>query len=276
MQFAINDSLNWNVVKRPIFFADANGQPTPYDQKVAIVREDTQKPLGIVAPSYEPLQNHSLKQLVAPMVDEGVLTVSNSGTLNGGAKVFLQLAINKEFEVIGESYKGFLTLLNSHNGTTAVAVGPTMVRVICSNTFSCAMTDISERFRHTAGVTERVLNTQAVNTFVDNAMEVYSRNVETLASARCTGSQFKEALEAVYQKPVDKMRDSFVEKLNRLFYSGVGNEGRTMYDAMNAVTEYSSHHAKKTVAGNTYYSQFGAGASINRRAMGVLLEMAAV
>ena len=276
MQFAINDSLDWNVVKRPIFFADADGQPVPYDQKVAIIREDNQKPLGVVAPSYEPLQNSTLKQLVAPMVEEGLLEVANSGTLSGGAKVFLQLKINKEFEVIGESYEGYLTLLNSFNGSTAVSAGPTLTRVICSNTFTCAMKDMSERFRHTAGVTEKVLSSQAVVQFVDGAMEVYSRNVEKLATTRCTSAQFKKALEDIYQKPIDKMRETFVEKLDRLFYSGVGNDGRTMYDAMNAVTEFSSHHAKKTVAGNTYYSQFGKGANINRRAMGVLLEMATV
>lgn len=276
MQFALNDSLDWEVVKRPIFFADADGQPQPYESKVAIVREDTGAPLGIVAPAYEPFQNASLKQLVAPMISEGLLTVANTGSLSGGGKVFLQLQVNEEFHVVGETYKGMLTILNSHNGTTAVAIGPTMVRVICSNTYAAAMTDLSERFRHSAGVTERVLNTTAVTTFVGDAMRVYSEKAETLAAARFTTDQFRASLEAVYRKPVKDLRDSFVDKMVRLFHSGVGTEGRTAYCAWNAYTEFASHHAKKTAAGNAYYSQFGTGASVNRRAMGVLLEMATV
>jgi phage/plasmid-like protein (TIGR03299 family) len=273
--FALNDTLDWSVSKRPLFFAGVDGQTVAYDQKVAIVRDDTDAPLGVVAPAYEPFQNASLKQLVAPMVEEGMLTVANTGSLNGGGKVFLQLQVNEEFRVVGETYRGMLTILNSHNGSTAVAIGPTMVRVICSNTYAAALTDLSERFRHSAGVTERVLSSTAVSTFVGDAMRVYSEKAEALAAARFTTDQFRASLEAVYRKPVKDLRDSFVEKMVRLFHSGVGTEGRTAYCAWNAYTEYSSHHAKKTAAGNKYYSEFGKGASVNEKALGVLLEMAA-
>lgn len=276
MQFSISDQLDWAVSKRQLFFLDHTGAPVAYDQKMAVVREDNNCPIGVVAPSYEPLQNEDLKQLVAPMVEEGVLTVENQGFLSKGAKVFIQLQVNKEFEVIGESYKGYLTLLNSHNGTASVAIGPAMQRVICSNTFQCAYNDIGEKFRHSAGVTERVLNTKAITNFVDEAMKVYAGKVETLASARCTSAQFREALETIYNKPVDKMRDSFVSKLNDLFYNGKGNEGKTFYDAFNSLTEHNTHYARKTKAGNVFYNQFGQGATINRRALSVLTELAAV
>jgi phage/plasmid-like protein (TIGR03299 family) len=276
MQFSISDSLDWQVSKRQLFFLDHTGAPVAYDQKMAVVREDNNCPIGVVAPSYEPLQNEDLKQLVAPMIEEGVLTVENQGFLSKGAKVFLQLKVNKEFEVIGESYKGYLTLLNSHNGTASVAIGPAMQRVICSNTYQACYNDIGEKFRHTEGVTERVLNTTAITNFVDEAMKVYASKVETLASTRCTGAQFREALETIYNKPVDKMRDSFVSKLNDLFYNGRGNEGKTFYDVFNSLTEHNTHHARKTKAGNVFYNQFGQGATINRRALSVLTEMAAV
>ena len=274
MQFSISDNLDWSVSKRQLFFLDHTGAPVAYDQKMAVVREDNNCPIGVVAPSYEPLQNEDLKQLVAPMVEEGVLTIENQGFLSRGAKVFIQLQVNKEFEVIGESYRGYLTLLNSHNGTASVAIGPAMQRVICSNTFQAAYNDIGEKFRHTEGVTERVLNTTAITNFVDEAMKVYASKVETLATTRCTGAQFREALETIYNKPVDKMRDSFVSKLNDLFYNGKGNEGKSLYDVFNACTEWSNHYARKTKAGNVYYTQFGQGANINRRAMAVLTEMA--
>lgn len=274
MQFSISDDLSWSVSKRQLFFLDHTGAPVAYDQKMAVVREDNNCPIGVVAPSYEPLQNEDLRQLVAPMVEEGVLTIENQGFLSKGAKVFIQLQVNKEFEVIGESYRGYLTLLNSHNGTASVAIGPAMQRIICSNTFQCAYNDIGEKFRHTEGVTERVLNTTAITNFVDEAMKVYTSKVETLASTRCTGAQFRQALETIYNKPVDKMRDSFVSKLNDLFYNGNGNEGKSLYDIFNACTEWSNHYARKTKAGNVYYTQFGQGATINRRALSVLTEMA--
>lgn len=276
MQIAMNDQLDWAVSKRQLLFVNAEGDFSPVPNRNVIVREDNEAALGICADSYEPLQNEDLKSLVSPMVAEGVLTVENQGFLGNGKKVFVQLRVNKEFEVIGEEYQGYLTLLNSFDGTASVAIGPSMFRVVCGNTFAAAYSDLGERFRHTEGVTDRVLNTQSVVNFVDNAMKRYSESVETLSASAISAGQFEKAVEKIFQKKVSDMRESTVDKLNKLFYSGAGNEGRTAYDAFNAVTDFSSHHMRKTEAGNFYYSQFGQGANLSRRAMAVLSEMVAV
>jgi hypothetical protein len=139
-----------------------------------------------------------------------------------------------------------------------------------------AYKDIGEKFRHTEGVTERVLESTTIINYVNDAMRKYSEYVETLASARCTERQLKDAVEQIYQQPTDKMRDSFVSQLNNLFYNGKGNEGKTMYDAFNAITEYATHYSRKNASGRFNYANFGKGAEINRRAMAVLTEMATV
>jgi phage/plasmid-like protein (TIGR03299 family) len=246
----------------------------PWDEKQAVVRDDNDVALGVVSPGYELVQNDDLKSLITPMVSEGLLTVTNQGYLNKGAKVFIQAEVNQEFQVAGESYKGLITLLNGHTGNASVAIGTTATRVICSNTFAMAYRDIGERFRHTEGVTERVLESTVVVNYVNDAMRKYSEYVETLAGARCTSSQFKQAVEEIYGKSTDKLRDSFVSQLNDLFYNGKGNEGRTFYDAFNAVTEYATHFSRKTADGRFNYSHFGKGAETNRRAMAVLTELA--
>jgi phage/plasmid-like protein (TIGR03299 family) len=274
--FSKSDDLSWSVEKRPLYFTGNDGQPVAWPDKMAIVRQDTGRCLGSVSDSYEPVQNSDLKTLITPMVEEGVLTVANQGYLNHGAKVFIQAQIEQEFVVIGESYKGYITLLNSHNGSSSVSVGPVMHRVICGNSFTAAYREIGQRFRHTEGVTERFLSSSAVIDFVDEAMKVYAGKVETLAKTPCSGTQFRNALELIYQKEVKDMRESFIDKLNHLFYNGAGNEGRTMYDCFNSVTEYSNHHARKTISGNYYYANFGQGANAGRRAMEVLTELSAV
>jgi hypothetical protein len=210
------------------------------------------------------------------MVEEGLLTIENVGYLAHGAQVFAQAKVNQEFQVIGENYNSYITILNGHTGNASVAIGSTATRVICGNTFAMAYSDISERYRHNTGVNERVLETTAILDYVNGAMKKYSEYVETLASTKCTSAQFRNALETIYNKPVDKMRASFVQKLNDLFYSGKGNEGKTFYDALNSVTEYASNYSRKSVNGRFQYANFGQGANINRRAMAVLTEMAAV
>lgn len=272
--FKVNDQLNWTVSKRTLCYINAQGKMMPWNEKKAVVRDDNDIALGIVSPSYELVQNEDLKQLVAPMVSEGLLTVVNQGYLSKGAKVFIQAEVNQEFQVAGESYKGLITLLNGHTGNASVAIGTTATRVICSNTFAMAYKDIGERFRHTEGVTDRVLTSTAVVDYVNDAMRKYSEYAETLASTPCSASQFTRAVEDIYGKDISNLRDSFVSQLNNLFYNGTGTEGRTMYDAFNAMTEYATHYSRKSKDGRFNYANFGKGADVNRRAMAVLTEMA--
>jgi phage/plasmid-like protein (TIGR03299 family) len=274
--FAVTDNLDWTVSHRPLFFQRENGTTAEWSERVAVVRDDNERCLGVVAPTYETVQNSDLLNLINPMVSEGLLTVENMGHLNHGARVFAQAKLNQEYKVIGEDYQGFVTLLNGHVGNCSVAIGSTMTRVICGNTFASAYSDISERYRHSAGVTERVLESTFIIDYVNGAMKTYSDYVETLAGAKCSGSQFRTFVEEVYEKPVDKLRDSFVSQLNNLFYNGKGNEGKTYYDAFNAVTEYASNYSRKTVSGRFQYAQFGQGARINNRALRAGLELAAV
>ena len=274
--FAVTDNLNWTVEHRALFFNGTNGKPVQWNEKVAVVRTDNGRCLGAVSPNYETVQNSDLLGLINPLVEEGLLTVENMGHLNHGARVFAQAKVNQEFQVLGEDYKSYITLLNGHVGNAAVAIGPSATRVICGNTFAMAYADIAERYRHTTGVNERVLSSKAVLDYVNGAMQTYSEKVETLANSRCSGSQFRNALERIYNKDLGKMRVSFVDQLTTLFYEGKGNEGKTFYDAFNSLTEYASNYSRKSKAGKFNYSQFGQGARVNTRAMNVLTEMAAV
>lgn len=274
--FAITDNLDWSVSHRPLFFQRENGTTCEWPDRVAVVRDDNERCLGTVSPDYETVQNSDLLKLVQPLVDEGLLTIENRGYLNHGARVFAQAKVNQEYKVIGEDYNGYITLLNGHVGNCAVAIGSTMTRVICGNTFASAYSDISEKYRHSSGVTGRVLESTFVIDYVNGAMKTYSDYMEKLAVAKCTGSQFRAYVEQVYNKPVDTMRDSFVSQLNNLFYSGKGNEGKTYHDAFAALTEYASNYSRKTASGRFLYSQFGQGARINNRALSAALELAAV
>jgi hypothetical protein len=121
-----------------------------------------------------------------------------------------------------------------------------------------------------------VLESTFILDYVNSAMGQYAEYMEKLASERCTGIQFRNYLEVVYNKDVDKMRDSFVSQLNDLFYNGKGNEGKTYHDAFAAVTEYASNYSRKSASGRFLYSQFGQGARVNNRALRSALELAAV
>lgn len=272
--FAITNDLNWEVESRPLFYSSSEGEPILCRDKVAIVRGDNDNFLGVVSRDYETVQNSVLLSKVQPLVEEGLLTIENIGYLNNGAKVFIQAKVAEEFRVLGEDYQSFVTLVNGHIGNTAVALGTSSVRVICGNTFVMAYKDLGARFRHSEGVNTKVLESKEVLNYVNGAMEVYAKQVETLANSKCTIGSFHSALEKIHSKEISQMRN--VDMLNSLFYGGKGNEGQTYYDAFNAITEFGSNKSRRTSDGRFNYVNFGTGAKINQRAMQVLSEFATV
>lgn len=272
--FAITGNLDWTVEQRPLYYPDVEGKFNRLIDKVAIIRSDNNYPLGVVSEGYETVQNKELLSLVNPLVQEGVLTIENMGYLNNGAKVFIQSKITKDFQIVGEDYSAYMTILNGHVGNACVAIGSSNIRVICQNTFAMAYSNLSEKYRHSEGVNERVLESSTVVDYVNQSMAAYSVNAESLASTRCSKDQFHKLLEKSYDKEVKDMRENFVDTLNRLFYDGVGTEGKTLYDAFNAITFYGSHESRKTEGGRFNYVNFGQGSKISQRAMEVALEMA--
>jgi phage/plasmid-like protein (TIGR03299 family) len=272
--FAITDNLNWAVETRPLFYSSSEGTPVLYSDRVAVVRTDNEVALGVVSQNFETVQNDVLLSKVQPLADEGLLTIENMGYLNHGAKVFIQAKIAEEFRILGEEYEAYISLLNGHVGNHSVAIGSSNIRVICGNTFAAAYSEIGNRFRHSEGVTSRVLDSTTVMDYVNRNMQIYSEKVEVMAKASCKENDFHKALEVIHGKTIKEMRN--VETLNRLFYGGQGNEGRTYYDAFNAITEFGSNHSRKTSEGRFNYVNFGSGAKVSARAMEVLHEMATV
>lgn len=272
--FAVTNDLNWTVSKRPLYFAGADGQPVQWTEKVAIVRDDNDRALGTVASSYEIVQNETLLGLIKPLQEEGLIRIENVGYLQHGASVFVQAKIEGEFQVVGEDYKSYVTFLNGHVGNKSVAIGTSAYRVICGNTFAMAYADISEKFRHTLGVNDRVLETKAVSDYVTVCMNKYTNHIERLANRSCSMGDFHTSLEQIFEKRVKEIKQ--IEKLEQLFRSGRGNEGKSLYDAFNAVTDFTSNEARKSAKSRFQYVNFGSGNRINQRAARVFGELATV
>ena len=272
--FAVTDNLNWSVSKRPLFFTGTDGQPVQWTEKVAVVRDDNDRGLGTVSPDYEIVQNDTLLGLIKPLQEEGLIKIENVGYLQHGATVFIQAKIESEFQVVGEDYKSYITFLNGHVGNKSVAIGTSAYRVICGNTFAMAYSDISEKLRHTVGVNERVLETKAVSEYVNVSMSKYNDHIERLANRSCSTGEFHQTLEQAFQKRVKEMKSAQVDKLENLFRRGRGNEGKSLYDAFNAITDFTSNEARKSTKTRFQFVNFGTGNRVNQRAFRALNQLA--
>jgi phage/plasmid-like protein (TIGR03299 family) len=264
MTFATTNTLDWNVGTLPLF-VKVGDEDIQVPGKVAQVRADNRDVIGITSPSYEVFQNHSLKDLVYPLVDAGQLTIENMGYLGKGEKVFIQCAMADEYKMGNESFKGMITLLNSHNGSSKLSAGVTTERVICSNTFAMAQQDMSAKLAHRSDIHDRALEITEVVSFVNEHMERYQEHVRLLQKASMNDEQLDELITNTFAKDVEHVRAA--NSIRRFFRVGIGNEGKTVWDGVNAVTQWVTHNSSKDQGKRFASANFGKGAELSRRAM---------
>lgn len=132
------------------------------DAHKMLVRSDDKTVLGMVGCDYRPVQNATLAELAYGFrkagCDQGV-EVESAGSIRGGKRVWMLLrAASIDMTGKGDEAVPYLMLGNSHDGTMALRVLPTSVRVVCSNTFHAALSarNAGWSFRHTQNIGGRV------------------------------------------------------------------------------------------------------------------------
>lgn len=266
--FATKNDLSWNVISRDLT-VKVQGEEIWVPGKKAQLRDDNLEVLGITGDKYTVFQNSNLKNLVMPLVDEGLLEVTNIGYLGKGEKVFIQATMSEAYKVVGEEHKGMITLLNSHNGSSALAVGVTDTRVICGNTFASALTDMDQRIRHTGDIEEQVLNITDVVNFVNDGMAKFSQAAELLSSTRCDDEMMDVLITAAFKRETVQARNT----IKKFYRNGIGTEGKSLYDALNGVTQWATHNSNKKDGTRFASANFGSAAQVSRNFMNAALAL---
>ena len=270
MTFATQDNLDWNVITAPLT-ASVDGKTAQVTHKVAQLRDDTYEVIGVTGSNYEVFQNSSLKEFVNPLVEEGLLEITNIGYLGNGGRVFIQAQMTEGYQIVGEDHRAQISLLNAHDGSAALAAGVTDTRVVCSNTFAMAMSDMSSRLRHSRGLADKAVRISEVVNYVNDQMRQYSEAVEVLASTKATDKMVDKVISGAYGKEVKSIRAA--SDIRAFYRTGAGNEGKTLWDAFNAVTQYTTHEAGKDANKRFVSVNFGMNAKVNKRALTTALAL---
>ena len=270
MFMANSDNLQWDVVTRDLH-VNVDGQQISVPGKVAQLRDDTMEVIGVTGTSYNVFQNSALRGMIEPAIEEGLLEIENIGVIKNGAKVFIQAKMSSNFTVAGEETKAMISLLNAHDGTASLAAGVTTERVICSNTFASAMTDMDSRLRHGKDIYTKAQDISAILTFIDEGMKKYQQAVEAIANVKATEADVDTIIGGAYNKDVSSVRAA--NNIRQFFRSGIGNEGKTLWDAVNGVTQYLTHESQKDESKRFLSTNFGRNSVVARKAMNTALAL---
>lgn len=272
--------LDWQVSRQRLF--TAAGQQAP---AFAVVRESDGRVLGAVGERYRPLQNADAFRWFAPFLEAGEASLETAGSLADGARVSVMARLNRApLEVAaGDEVVKYLLLSNSHDGSLAVRVGLTPVRVVCNNTLTLAHAGKDSqliRLRHCSGLKRNLDNVRDCVNAIDGRFEAAAEHWRRLASKGISQADLDRYVSRVLEAPErpGARLARIVGRVTALFDAGAGNDlasvRGTYWAAYNAVTDWLSHDRGRSLDTRMNSLWFGDGARLNDRALGVALEMA--
>lgn len=309
--------MDWPVEEQPLYAErlTADGVVTmPITTHKAIVRGTDQSVLGIVGSDWRPLQNVDAFRFFDPIVADKAASFETAGSLKGGKVVWVLAKINMDRQAVAgnDEILPYLLLSNSHDGSRAVTVAFTPIRVVCWNTLSASLgrsdagTIPAIRVLHMSTMEATLREVQGA---IDLARSRFAVSMERFESMRARGLQadeFKryvvdvlrgtdedlvamiEAAQVQASFGISKAADR-VEALKRkaaaepraveivtdLFERGPGADlaGQTVWGAYNAVTHYVDHVRGKSQENRMESSWFGGGARTRQVAFKKAMEL---
>ena len=144
-------NLNWNVRSEKV----QTESGLILDGYNALVREDTNVALSVRGEGYYPYQNHELVELLDRVSGLTGLSIHRGGFFGDGQKVFIQLKSNN-LRLGNDRVEGYLTGINSFDGTTSLAFGPSNITISCQNKFFATFREMQSKVRHTKNMVMRV------------------------------------------------------------------------------------------------------------------------
>lgn len=284
--------LDWRVNSHPISFGTADGfniQHTDIKGYKALVRGDNQKVMSVMTESYHPLQNEDAFKFFNPFIDSGLASFETAGSLKEGKVVWILANLNKAPIDVGggDLVNKYLLLSNSHDGSMAVRVGFTPVRVVCRNTLAGSISNSDSkliRVRHSSNVAQKVEDLRQIVNAIDAKFEATADQYKKLANTSINKSDLEKYVEIVFEtRPNGNEREQSRDKkmkeiITRLFENGAGQHLKsargTYWGAYNAVTEYLSHEYGTNEESRLHANWFGSVLKTNEEALTVALKEA--
>lgn len=193
--------LNYRVETVPLKYVSPTSGTLVDSSQVAIVRpafaDVPEAVYGYASSQFRPLQNEELARMIAPLEKEWPL--ETIGAIRRGADIFVTLHAGTS-EIGGDQIEQYFFVWNSHDGTSALKVRVTPIRVVCQNT--CIMGDQS------ATIAVDVRHTQRILTDAGYAFDLVARlrksqdqvlaKLGELTTIRLSAEDITRVLEAAY------------------------------------------------------------------------------
>lgn len=244
--------LDWMVEQTPVYME--NGVVIPNYK--ANVRSTDKSCLGIVTDRYKIVQNTEAFEFTDAIVGEtenGVVTYETAGSLCGGRKIWL-LAKMPVQKVLDDDVEPYMFFSNSHDGSGAIKVGMTPIRIVCNNTLNMALNSAKRSWstKHVGDMQSKLEEAKLCLQMADKYMQNLDIEADRLANATLYKEQIDEILDELFpitdndtdrkKQNVQSAKDSFYVAY---FMPDILKFGESAWRAVNAMSDFVTHSTPK-------------------------------
>lgn len=238
--------LDWQVVQEPIY--------TETEERIdgyrANVRDVDRRVLGVVTDRYKVIQNEEAFAFTDELLGEGV-RYETAGSLQGGRKVWLLAHLPHEYIISGEHISPYLVFSNTHDGSGAIKVALTPIRVVCNNTLNLALNTAKRSWSmiHTGDIRGKMEEAKDTLFMAKRYMDELGKEFETLRKISMSDKTVMQYIEELL--PVDENATSqqirnikrLQEDMKQRYFDApdLKDLGKNAYRFVNAVSDFATH-----------------------------------
>lgn len=268
-------NLNWTVRQEDLQTTSGISVPN----KKAIVREDTNTIVGVHSDGYQPYQNYELMDLLHQVSGRTGLEVHRGGDFKGGGRIYVQLKGN-DLKLGNDRIEGFLTGVNSFDGSTSLSFGHSNTTISCMNTFFRVMKGLQHKVRHTKSMSLKVEDIcKSLDIVLEEEKQTFKYIVELsetrfddLIKEKVTRKLF--GIKPEFSLDSDELSTRTKNNLSR-FYIDLNGEiqgkGDNLWGLFSGVTKYTTHSYSKN--DNTEVKLFGGIGQVEQEIFSDLVEL---
>lgn len=256
--------LDWTVEQTPVFTEDLMEIPN----YKANIRSTDKSVLGIVTDKYQIVQNAEAFEFTDSIVGEtenGVVTYETAGSLAGGRKIWL-LAKMPTQKILDDDIEPYMCFSNTHDGSGAIRIAMTPIRVVCQNTLNLALNTAKRQWstKHMGNMQSKLEEARLCLQLADKYMQNLDAEADRLANATLRKEQIDEILDELFpidddatdrkKRNVQSMKDDFYVAY---FMPDILKFGESAYRAVNAMSDVVTHARPKRNTANFNENRWG-------------------
>lgn len=277
----VSAGLDWTVDLSAVRYLCSDGAARIMEDRFVSYRTDTGKGLGVVGSKYTQVQNRDCFRIMDAVVGEKLAAYHTAGYLGNGERVWMLMQTPGYIKVKGQDViEKYFLMTVAHDGSLALSLLFTPIRVVCQNTLNMALSHAGNAFRarHTHSITAKVQDISGIRNqlgILNNQFTLLEELSQRLANKPVYLTDKVKFMHSLFDvQPGDDIPTRTANKMQRidsLFEYGRGNDlpeiKHSAWALLNAVVEYADYENGGNDMKRAQSTLFGGGARLKQKAL---------